>query len=62
MKRVQINMDGILRGRVEKHANEQDMSMPQAYADLLRHGLDAIEEQKQAEAEAASKDGEITEA
>lgn len=43
MKRVEVNMDGVLRGRVEKYANEQDLSMPQAYARLLEIGLDSLD-------------------
>jgi hypothetical protein len=62
MKRVEVNMDGVLRGRVEKYANEQDLSMPQAYAKLLEEGLDYLDRQEQEQHEADATDGEVTEA
>lgn len=32
-------MKGGLRGQVEEFSNEEGMSMPQAYAQLLKYGL-----------------------
>jgi hypothetical protein len=32
-------MKGGLRGQVEEFSNEENMSMPQAYAQLLKYGL-----------------------
>ena len=59
MKRVQVNMKGGLRGQVEEFSNDEGLSMPQAYAQLLRYGLQHYRESKSKEGQ---ENGEMVEA
>jgi len=44
MKRVEVQMNGALRGRVSDYASERDYSMPQAYGNLIRMSVKLIQE------------------
>lgn len=39
MMRVEVNMDDSIRGLVAKYAKETDKTMPEAYRELIIHGL-----------------------
>lgn len=42
MKRVEIDIDSIERGKVEAFKDDENTTMPQAYAELVRHALDEL--------------------
>jgi len=52
-------MKGGLRGQVEEFSNDEGLSMPQAYAQLLRYGLKYHNDIKTKEGQ---DNGELTEA
>jgi len=39
MKRVEVNMSNAYRGYVEEYAEKRDLTMPQAYKELLDIGM-----------------------
>jgi hypothetical protein len=39
MMRVEINMDESIRGLVSQYSSEKDITMPEAYKDLIINGL-----------------------
>lgn len=39
MMRVEVNMDKSTRGLVDEYASQTDKTMPEAYKDLIIHGL-----------------------
>jgi hypothetical protein len=43
MKRVEVNMNASFRGLVNQYAEEKNLSMPQAYRELMEIGLAASE-------------------